>query len=371
MRIVHVVSYMSDDGAYGGPASVAEDQCRSLAARGHDVTLLAAAPTSETCRDSIHGYQRVLFPARRVGGPSTTSFAFMSSPRMLRSLRGPKTFDVAHVHMARDLVTLPAAWLLSRKMPMVIQTHGMIDRSPRHLAHLLDATITRRMLRRAAEVLSLTRDEDEELHSLEPRAQVRRTANGIDIDLGPPIDERPLHVLFAARLHSRKRPMTFIAAAERVAEVHSTATFTLLGPDEGELPAVLEALERSTFKDRIHYGGAVSRDAVRDQLRQSSAYVLPSQGEVFPVTVLEAWAAGTPVITTTSSGIAGISTEHELAIVTDGTVEDLSQSMIQLLSSAKQRALLRMNALDYVHANLSTETIAMNLEKSYERAGRK
>jgi hypothetical protein len=41
MRILHVVTLVSADGAYGGPVAVAVAQTQALAELGHDVTLLA------------------------------------------------------------------------------------------------------------------------------------------------------------------------------------------------------------------------------------------------------------------------------------------------------------------------------------------
>ncbi len=38
MRLLHVVTLVSDDGIFGGPPSVAVAQSAELAARGHDVT---------------------------------------------------------------------------------------------------------------------------------------------------------------------------------------------------------------------------------------------------------------------------------------------------------------------------------------------
>lgn len=52
-----------------------------------------------------------------------TSAALLNTAR--RMMRGA---DLVHVHLMRDLVTLPAALLaLATRTPLVVQTHGMID----------------------------------------------------------------------------------------------------------------------------------------------------------------------------------------------------------------------------------------------------
>ena len=51
-----------------------------------------------------------------------------------------RDYDVVHVHVARDFVTLPAATIARRAgVPYVLQPHGMIDPSDHALARPLDA----------------------------------------------------------------------------------------------------------------------------------------------------------------------------------------------------------------------------------------
>lgn len=135
MKIAHFVTYISPDGAYGGPTRVALGQAAGLVRAGHEVAVYAAAPIPKPkTQIDDSGVAVHLFPA--VWIPKRLGYASMRAPSMLQRLRDICGYiDVAHVHLARDLVTLPAARFLQRRgIPIVVQTHGMVDESDRLLA---------------------------------------------------------------------------------------------------------------------------------------------------------------------------------------------------------------------------------------------
>lgn len=139
MRILHVVTLVSPDEAYGGPVSVALNQSAELRRRGHDVTVTAAT----------RGYQMV--PAERNGVPlrlfatrkpiPALKFAGMRAPTMTRWFHAVgDEFDIVHVHFTRDLVVLPMALAARRRhIPYVLQTHGMVVPSRHPLAAPVDS----------------------------------------------------------------------------------------------------------------------------------------------------------------------------------------------------------------------------------------
>jgi glycosyltransferase involved in cell wall biosynthesis len=109
-------------------------------------------------------------------------FAGIVAPRLWWSvLRRARNFDVVHVHLARDLVTLPAAAILRQLgVPFVAQPHGMLDPSGRRSARTLDAALTRRVLSGASAVFALDEHEASDIRAVArvdlPMAMVR---NGV------------------------------------------------------------------------------------------------------------------------------------------------------------------------------------------------
>jgi glycosyltransferase involved in cell wall biosynthesis len=361
MRIAHVVTYISPDGAFGGPVRVALGQAAALAARGHEVTVFAASPDESPRAVEIDGYRLRTFPARRVH--RKLGFAGMYAPGLTNALNAELPgLDVVHIHLARDLVTLPAARATRKAgVRLVVQPHGMIDRSTNPLAGPIDAWEVRAALTDAAVVLALTDKETRDIARISPKAHLQKIRNGIKLNDVPSLAGRKAAVLFLARLHQRKRPLTFVDMASDLINQELDAQFILAGPDEGEGERVRSAIESSNAGGRIRWIGAVDPSATHALLMDASVFVLPSVGEVFPMSILEAFAAGTPVVTTSSLGIASKCEEYGAALVTDGSSEQLALAVRRVLTEPALAQALQRGALEYMKNELNIELVVDQL----------
>lgn len=371
MKIAHVVTFASADGAFGGPTRVALGQAKALAQLGHDVTVFAGAPRSEAAEVIQDGYRLRTFPVRRLapfGG-----FATMWPVGMRSAVRhAANEFDVAHLHLARDLATLPSALaLLSAKVPYVVQAHGMIDHSARLSARALDFLATRSVLSGARCWLTLTKDESAALTELAVPQRTHRVVNGVEVGEIPPLNGRADIVLYLARLHERKRPLAFVEMAINLADRLPNATFLLIGPDEGEGDAVVTAIEASGLGERLRWAGPLPPAETAAAMGAARVYVLPAVNEVFPMTILEAFAAGTPVVTTSSLGIAPSCEHYGAAIVTDGTIQELSDAVFEAHEDQAKADALRGGAVEYLKRELDVTAVAADLVREYTRATEK
>ncbi len=307
MRVLHAVTLHSPSHAFGGPVRVALNLTKGLRARGHEARLIALGEGfPEPWPTDVEGVPAKLFPARRI---LPLGFSGMTSPALLASAgRLVRDADVVHVHLARDLVTLPVALAALRAgKPLVLQTHGMVDPSEKLLAKVLDAVAVRRLLRGADAVLYLTAHERAGLDAVvggAPLATAVRLVNGTPAQEERPAPSGPPRILYSARLQARKRPVDFVDAAPAVLAAHPDAQFVVAGPDEGELAAVRARVTALGLTDRFTVPGALSGAEVLAELRRAHVYVLPSVDEPFPMSVLEALAVGVPPVVTHSNGLA-------------------------------------------------------------------
>ncbi|MGW1774527.1 glycosyltransferase [Streptomyces sp. NPDC002104] len=307
MRVLHAVTLHSPTHAFGGPVRVALNLAKGLRARGHEANLLALGEGfPEPWPTSVEGVPAKLFPARRL---LPLGFSGMTSPALLASAgRLVRGADLVHVHLARDLVTLPVALAALRAgTPLVLQTHGMVDPSGKLLAKVLDALAVRRLLRGADALLYLTPHEREGLDAVvgaPPLANTVRLVNGTPAQEERPALSGPPRILYSARLQARKRPVDFVDAAPAVLAAHPDAEFVVAGPDEGELAAVRARIAELGLDARFTVPGALSGAEVLTELRRAHVYVLPSVEEPFPMSVLEALSVGVPSVVTHSNGLA-------------------------------------------------------------------
>lgn len=244
MRILQVVALLSPDGDYGGPARVALNQSAELINRGHDVTVAAAARGYRVPPTELDGVPLRLF-AGRTWIPGT-GFAGIVAPGLISWFhRTWASFDVVHIHFSRELVILPIAAAARRRgVRYVLQTHGMVVPSRHPLAPMLDAIWTRKLLRDAETVFYLTPQEREGLGAVAgPQLRLVQLGNGVPLYPSAMESQGPPEVLFVARMHARKRPIAFVEVARALLDTGIDARFTLIGPDEGEGPALRAAIE--------------------------------------------------------------------------------------------------------------------------------
>ncbi|MFJ8105967.1 glycosyltransferase [Streptomyces sp. NPDC096132] len=379
MRLVHVVTLVSDDGAFGGPTSVAAAQLEECAARGHDVTLVALWRAKGTARapERVGAGGVVPFvsrPAWRVV-PGRGCLGLMH-PLLLWDLwRTLGRADAVHLHAGRDLVSLAGlAMARLRRKDYVTQTHGMVEPRTAPVARIFDRLFVP-LLRGARGCLVLTERERRELAEvLGPDGPpLLSLPNGLRVSAGRDTDRpRAGHeVIFLARLHPRKRPEAFVEMAALVHKEFSDARFTLYGADEGSLPGVRRLIGDRGIGDVVSYGGALDHSAALEAYRRAAVYVLPSVQEPFPMTVLEALAEGTPVVCTDSSGIAAELARREAALVTDGSPEALADAVSRLLADAELRHRLAEAGRRAIDEVFSIRAVVDRLEHLYRnRPGR-
>lgn len=375
MKIIQIATLVTPDGAYGGPIRVAVNQTRALLEAGHDVTLIAGARGfGGVLPKSFDGVPIKLFKASVI---PKLGFAGTISPELTRWIkRASADADVCHIHLGRDLVTMPAARAVARTgVPYVAQTHGMIDASTHLLSGPFDRVLTRPVLRAAGRVFYLTEQERHDLEGVVPNSlSLTRLLNGVPMPSQTTPTESELidqnqtiEILFLARLQARKRPLMFVEMAKRLHTRYPYARFVMVGPDEGEGQAVRDAISDSGLSDILRWEGAVEPDKVSERLARCSIYVLPSVNEPFPMSVLEALSLGKPVVVTDTCGLAPFIEDARAGFVTGADIDGLTDSVSCLLEDQALRRETGRNAEDLARREFSMTRISNTIVETYDR----
>lgn len=367
MRILHAVTLLSPDGAYGGPVRVSLNQASALRMRGHSVTLAAGERGFDARPKWAEGNPLVVRRAVRL--VPRVGFAGLSAPGLLTwFLRAHGHFQAAHVHLARDLVLLPLAVAMMRvRLPYVLQTHGMIMPGAHPLAPLTDRTIVRKLLCHAHEVFYLTTDERDALDEIAGgNARLTPLPNGVPLYQPATHSRRVPEVLYLSRLHPRKRPVDFVTAAKELNTRGLSADYTLIGPDEGEGRKVQEAAAQAP---NINWVGPVESGAGPARMQQASIYVLPSLGpEPYPMAVLEAMSVGLPVVVTDQCGLAALIRKYDCGIVIEPGASNIARAVGHLLSAPDIARAMGERGRSAVKHDLGMSYVGQRLEMSYSAA---
>jgi glycosyltransferase involved in cell wall biosynthesis len=375
MKVLHVVTLVTPDGAYGGPTRVAVNLCSALRRQGHDAIIAAGVNGFDEPPATLSGVPAHLFPARRV--IPGFGYAPTRAPALSRWINEHASkFDIVHVHLARDLVTLPAAARLRRmRIPFVVQTHGMIAPRSHPLAAPIDRMWTVRLLRSAAMVLHLNPAERRDLCTVGGSGlRLRQLPNGVPTPAATARGQRSAalpEVLFFARLHERKRPEVFAEAALSLLRSGIRARFAIVGPPEGAdvgVDAVIAQARTEGFgEDFIRRDPAVAPDLAGERMARASVYVLPAVREPFPMTVLEALMLGIPVIICADNGLAKFVSTDACGLVVDGSPQSFAQAISDLLSDPSRARGMGQRGRSAVQSAFSIVSVGRDLEQIYSQ----
>jgi glycosyltransferase involved in cell wall biosynthesis len=382
VRILHVIPMFHPATVYGGPSVVADQQARSLAARGNHVTVAASNVMELRPRRflrrraaELNGVQVLYFPSRALHPPGYRSsrFPFIVSQELLKWLKDSvKGFDAMHVHFAREWVPVRAAQTsIDSGVPTFLQPHGMLGRVGGVRA-LIDRFWVARTLESATAVFALQQHESDEIKRITPHARIVELPNGVDF----PITTEGWHegnlvdpiILFLARLHPRKRVTAFLEMARILTDKGVAARYRVVGPDEGDLVEARRLVRRYKLEGYVTFVGSLQGEAITREYQGSAVYVLPAVNEPFPMTVLEALSLGVPTVVTDTCFIAPLLKTNGAALVSGPQPEVLAESVMSILHEPGVAESLSCTGRRLAQTQFSSERVAERLENHYRNA---
>jgi glycosyltransferase involved in cell wall biosynthesis len=206
-----------------------------------------------------------------------------------------------------------------------------------------------------------------------PLQEVRIIHPGIDIaqfaDAGRAMSPRSdgLALVYAGQLAAHKGVHTAVEALARLNQVraHVDVTLTLVGAGHPDYVAGLKGLvAQKKVTDRVQFLGRVRRADMPALLRRFDALVFPSVCEEgFGRVLVEAMAAGLPIIGTRVGGSKEILVDGENALVFDaGDAEGLATQIERLATNPELRSYLADNARQTVIERFNIERTISEIE---------
>ena len=135
--------------------------------------------------------------------------------------------------------------------------------------------------------------------------------NGVDLPCALPLVERsPRTLLYLGRLHPKKGLEGLLRAWAALESRRADWTLRIVGPAENGHDHELRALAIELGLRQISVEGALYGEAKFQAYHDADIFVMPTLHENFAMTVAEALAAGTPVISTKGAPWSGLIVEH-------------------------------------------------------------
>lgn len=287
------ITIVLQDLALGGTERIAVRLARRWADLGYDVRLF--------CGDQAGPLGALLGERVRIVTPGS------SIPRKAGSVR--RLAEAAATYLAAepsDVLFVPgnyhwrvvakAAALPARQRPVIVAQVSAALRKPQRNRprQIVYDLRMRRLLHKADGLVTLSDSAKGQATGIVPGPIVRTIASpALDDDLPPPSLAVGRTVIGAGRLVPEKGFATLIEAVARIDDPTVTLVIVGDGPEAERLHALGAALGLS---ERLQMPG-YQRD-IRPWLDQARLFVLSSHFEGYPAVMIEAFAAGRPVVAT-------------------------------------------------------------------------
>jgi glycosyltransferase involved in cell wall biosynthesis len=356
LKVAHVLLRFD---APGGVETNVREVTRRLRAAGEDVEVFASDLYDEgrwerrsDYAPAVDGVPVHRFPVRKRLVPGLTMPMMVG----LIDALAASGADVIHAHSHRYGHVLEAAAVAERmRIPLVVSTHyhPADRREPplkRGLLRIQDVVFGMTAYRVAKALVVQTDREAALIREFAPGSKLSTIAPGIDLRAwSTPQEDRPGdlalpddYFLFVGRVASNKGLPTLLEALARLDGTYRRS-LVLMGRDWGERSALEAQARKLGIVDRVRFLGHVeSAEAYRSVIRRACALVLPSEWEAFGLVLLEAMAAGTPIVATAVGGVPEVLDGGRAGrLVPFGDAGALASALRSVIADASETGRLR------------------------------
>jgi glycosyltransferase involved in cell wall biosynthesis len=403
MKIVHVMRRFVPE-KWGGTECVVVHISRKWIREGHECRIHCTSMLSVPGRDTVEAVpvtrHRFVLPWLGLSRQAKEVLCLkggspLSLPLFFALLR-EKHVSLIHTHVQHRLGGMARTAARLKRIPYVVSLHGDCYTMPEAQIEKMTAPFagkpewgkifgaafgSRRVLSDADGIICVGGAEYEAVRERFPTKPVFQVPNGVDADRFSQADGaafREAHgfsaseriVLCVSRIDYQKNQLGLLHAFARFFVNHSDHRLVLVGPvtssDYRDEIAVEVQRLGLTDKVRIIEGFLPTDPMLPSAYKAAELFALPSLHEPFGIVVLEAWAAGLPVLACKRGGIVDFAADRETALLVDSEDEEaLVRGMAELADDETLRTRLSRNALDAV-GDYGWNAVSARIREIYE-----
>lgn len=178
------------------------------------------------------------------------------------------------------------------------------------------------------------------------------------------VNKQKKQILFAATIIERKGYVTLLRAFGKIASLFPDWTVVFAG--NGDIEKGQKIASELCIEKQVKWVGWITGDLKEKVFQTSSIYCLASEGEGFPMSILDAWAYGIPCVMTPVGGIPDIVEDGTNGLLFPvGDVEALAEKLFILMRNQSLRRSIVLNTDKYVCEVFSIENITNRLGRIY------
>jgi glycosyltransferase involved in cell wall biosynthesis len=313
-------------------------------------------------------------------------------------LLAEKNISIIHTHVQHRLGGIARTVARLKKIPYVVSIHGGHFTLPVDQTDMMSEPFTgkfewgkvfgavfgaRRVIEDAAAVICIGKDEYNEVLRRYPEKPVYLIPNGVDFGYfssGDGTEFRETHrfsphekiILCVSRIDRQKNQLGLLRAFASFSENHPDHRLVLIGAAvvEDYRDEILNEVVHLNLSDKVKLIEGLRPDdpLLPAAYHAAELFVLPSVYEPFGIVVLEAWAAGLPVIASEVCGICDFAEDGgNLMTFKAGNDEELAGRLAELADHVALRSDLSCQAYGDVAMHFKWAKIATDYLNVYEQ----
>lgn len=309
-------------------------------------------PISERLHDS--GIE-VLYLGKRLG------FDYSLVKKISRLVNEEKP-DVLHSH----LNVLPYLFFATRKTPIVHTLHSIASKEQVGYEKIICRYIYKTKRCTPVTISPAMKETAIREHGLFSE-KIPVVYNGVDLCKFCPKSNYELHerinIVHVGSLIPLKNHILMLEAIDAVREEFPSVHLCFLGVGTYE-ERLRQVVAKKHLERTVEFVGLTSN--VAKYLSEADAFILPSQYEGMPMSIIEAMGTGLPIIASRVGGIPDMIDDEKSGLLIEPTVEELIKALLRLLCDKTLRETIGTNALKKT-AKFSSEYMAKKYVRIYNK----
>ncbi|MFZ3233557.1 MAG: glycosyltransferase family 1 protein [Patescibacteria group bacterium] len=217
------------------------------------------------------------------------------------------------------------------------------------------------------EILDIDEDKIVTIHNGVSRERFEKAVSDEDIaKMKAKLGIEREYFLYTGVFREHKNLVRLVEAFAEIAEKHSDVDLVLAGKEDPGYRDVRDTIVRLGLSGRVRLPGFVDNDDIPALYKGASAYVFPSLYEGFGLPVIEAMAAGIPVLCSKGSSLTEVAGEGNAVFFDPLRVDDIARAMDDFLSHPGKKPALIKKGLERAK-DFSWETMGAAVLAEYRK----
>tara|TARA_Y100000310_G_C20638384_1_gene792484 strand:- start:470 stop:1582 length:1113 start_codon:yes stop_codon:yes gene_type:complete len=355
----------------GGQEKVVLEISKGLASLGHEITILTTDYLSKNVLPEREVYGKI----KIIRFPNKYWLAgYGYSPGGVKWVKENwENYDVVHCHGYNRHLPESAAIFLRDRVPVVFTPHGFIHTKKNlFFKKIHDFFIGRKLV----SVDSFTGSTQIDLGEFKKIGgsgkNFKEIANGVDLskfgkrevsEFKKKYNISGKNLLYVGRIHKSKGLQYVIKAIK-----DSVWNLLIIGPDNGYQETLKQDIKKFGVANQVKFLGKIGDEELINSYFASDAFILFSEWEGFGIVVVEAMAAGLPLVLSDRGPLPKF-VNNNGKIVPFGNVETLKKELNLLSDKKKLNAMGRKSRL--MAKKYDWEKIVKKYEKIYRKISKK